>query len=367
MPEHAKVNSSQPDPPSRRRRKSLFTGKRLLGCGVGCVVLVITAAVLATVGYQALRRKQCPIPEARDWVFYYELSRSRTGTGASELKAFRAFRPWGKTKRTVLRKIVAPTGLPGYTSAFDVSPDGTTFAATVGIHLWLVDLRTGRRLWHFRTGEYPSGRPVFSHDGRKIGLFCKTTEPPGQDPDPWKDYELTLYLLDVKGASRTKLASGFLVTGASPVWSGDDSFVYGVNGQRRVMRVDVRTGETEVLEETEDAVAVLAVSGSSIVYYGCEGRSGPPLHVWKCRLDGTEVKLLRSFEGALTGIPSADGRYVFVDEHIAYGAGYTGFLDIENEQWHSTYDMGWPWIDLEVLPYGPPNAWVPAGPVSWPA
>jgi len=338
-----------------------------LGSCFGCLVLIVVLTVAGNAGYQALRRRRCPVPEAQDWVFYYQLPMYRTGTGYCELKAFRPFRSRRKAKRTVLPKVITPENLPAYTVGFDVSPDGRTLAAQSMNELWLVDLPTGEFVWYFwpYNRQTMHGRPVFSHDGRKIGVFADAPEPPGKEPDRWKKSEMSLYVFDVKDGSDKELASGFLLTGASPVWSGDDSFIYGVDSQRRVVRVDTVTGETEVFEKTIDAVGVLAVTEDSIVYYDCEGRSGPPLDVKKWRLDGSGVKLLRSFQGALMGVPSPDGRYLLIDEHIGKGASFIGFLDIKREVWYYPYELGWAWTEMEVI-YHTPEAWLTAGPVSWP-
>jgi len=364
--------------------------KWLVGCGLGCVALIIVAAVLTVLGYRILRilsrnpspgaeardgiltpvrtlkGKSSPIPEARDWVFYYtgkpkpaqQREDADASTISASIRAFRPFRPWGKGKRIVIGELLDGEGRAVYPVPFDVSRDGKKLAVASIDRLLLIDVQTGKCLWTFKQPDYYQNmphRPVFSHDGNKVAVLSRSAPGARQNPEPAKVMdEMTLHVFAVEDGSRRELSSG-LGSGSRtwPIWSPDDSFVYGTNAQRhgsnwhmRVMRVEVESGKSEVLELTQDALEVWAVTDNSIVYYGYKGQfsqyrrvPGTAATIWKCRLDGTEIKVLRTTEGRFNvliggGLSSPDGRYVFVTEHVGRAVVWMGFLDIENEAWH---------------------------------
>ena len=312
------------------------------------------------------------LPEAAEWVFYHAGRKDIGLESTTTVEAMR-LRHWrGSERKTIYDKVVDPDGKRPNQPQLDVTRDGKTIAVKLRYDAWLVDLPTGTASWLWQ-GDYGAySRPCFSHDGKKIALlgFHYPEGAKAKGPAYVHEGDLSLFVIDRESGSPREMAAGRCRYTPTVVWSMDDSSVYCVDVQRRIMRIDGETGDVLILTDIEDAYRVYAATKDSLIYgkqiawVRMRGSPGPreaSFAVFKSRLDGSDEKLLRKSGSMTHFLPSYDAKYVFFSEEAGVGSGAVPwFLDVENEKWYKPAECG-----LSML-IPDPQGWNPVTPETWP-
>ena len=255
------AGGSQQSPAQQARGKSSSAMKWVMGCGIGCAVTVVLAAICCVALWRAAWRGTKDSLEAESWMISlveytdpkYVREGQITSTESSSLMAIPPGLGGGPG---------GPAGDVAYVYAVN-HIFGRIACLTLDEKLFVHDFRT-QQTTNFTQKQWTGlSRPMWSDDGAMLAFTATKLPNPTGVPRLGE-----LYLYDAASGKLEILAHGALAGGRgretfSVAWSRDCRNVYYITIDQQLARARVETGELTVSDLP--AYGVLAVSESDIV------------------------------------------------------------------------------------------------------
>jgi len=303
-----------------------------------------------------------PSATVEGWRFFYVTPFSRTPNEAWRSVGEFRLKPRA-TDRFIAEETVTVNRItpPGEKYAlqhfnFAVHPGGEQVIVcdSVSQRLLLVNTKTRAMSWVFRRGgNVDPSRAAYSHDGKKLAFAAHVRLEQAAEGGIWDRYTLNVY--DWSTSSFEEIADNVKWSWTGPVWSRDDSTIFYVSREDRLMRVDVATKAVTVFETNASVVDVVGASSAGVMYLTEEkgGSAARPFSLCLCQQDGSEMRLLGTFGHVEEWLMSSDGKFVYIyddvrvknpgiAEGVMTASAGRWFLDVEKEEWFRAEPLGYP-------------------------